>query len=80
MGSRRGSIDGLVTCDALMRILSQYTGKGLGLPMEERSTPPLFACLYTSRIVSFCQLAFSFKTQSLLTILSARVGQRETQR
>ena len=80
IGSRSGSIGGLVTCEALIRILSQYTGKGLGLPMEESSTPPLFACLYISRMVSFCQLAFSRSVQSLFTIFSARVGHRETQR
>ena len=45
IGSRRGSMGGVVTCDALIRILSQYTGNGFGLPMEERSTPPLEACL-----------------------------------
>ena len=43
MGSRSGSMEGLVTWEALMSILSQYTGMGLGLPMEESSTPPLSA-------------------------------------
>ena len=45
IGSRRGSMEGFVTWDALIRILSQYTGNSLGLPMEESSTPPEFACL-----------------------------------
>ena len=45
IGSRRGSIGGFVTCEALIRILSQYTGRGFGFPIEESSTPPLFACL-----------------------------------
>ena len=59
---------------------SQYTGSGFGLPIEERRTPPLFACLYISFIVSFCQFAFSRSVQSLLTIFSALVGQSDTQR
>ena len=41
MGSRRGSMEGLVTWEALSSSRSQYTGRGLGLPMEESSTPPL---------------------------------------
>ena len=45
IGSRSGSIEGLVTCEALSRSLSQYTGSGFGFPMEERSTPALDACL-----------------------------------
>ena len=45
IGSRKGSMEGFVTCEALIRILSQYTGSGLGFPMEDKSTPPLFACL-----------------------------------
>ena len=80
IGSRKGSIEGLVTCEALIRILSQYTGRGFGLPMDDNRTPPLFACLYISLIVSFCQFAFSRKVQSLFTIFKALVGQRETQR
>ena len=40
MGSRRGSMEGLVTWEALMSSLSQYTGRGAGLPMAESSTPP----------------------------------------
>ena len=45
MGSRKGSMGGFVTWEALMRMLSQYTGRGLGLPMELSSTPPVSACL-----------------------------------
>ena len=45
IGSRKGSIGGFVTCEALMRILSQYTGSDLGLPIELSSTPPVAACL-----------------------------------
>ena len=45
MGSRKGSIEGFVTCEALIRILSQYTGSDFGFPMEDKRTPPLFACL-----------------------------------
>ena len=45
MGSRSGSMGGLVTWEALIRILSQYTGNGFGLPMELKRTPPLLACL-----------------------------------
>ena len=44
MGSRRGSTGGFVTCEALMRSLSQYTGRRLGLPMDDSRTPPLSAC------------------------------------
>ena len=29
----------------LIRILSQYTGSDFGFPMEDKRTPPLFACL-----------------------------------
>ena len=78
MGSRSGSMGGLVTCEALMRIRSQYTGSGLGLPMDERRTPPLAACLYISLTVSLCQFAFSRRLQSLLTIFRALVGHRAT--
>ena len=45
IGSRSGSMEGFVTWEALRSILSQYTGSGLGLPMEDSSTPPLEACL-----------------------------------
>ena len=38
-------MEGLVTWEALMRILSQYTGRVLGVPIEDSSTPPLSACL-----------------------------------
>ena len=41
---------GLVTCEALTRILLKYMGFSVGLPIEESSTPPVFACLYTSFI------------------------------
>ena len=41
MGSRRGSMGGFVTWEAFSSSLSQYTGYSLGLPMLERSTPPL---------------------------------------
>ena len=78
IGSRRGSIGGFVTWEAFISILSQYTGKGLGLPIDESSTPPLFACLYISFIVLSDQLAFSPRRQSLLTILSALVGHNDT--
>ena len=50
------------------------------MPIEESSTPPLDACLYISFIVSPRQFAFSRSAQSLLIILSAWVGQKETQR
>ena len=40
-----GSIDGFVTCDALMRMRSQYTGRSFGLPMDERSAALVDACL-----------------------------------
>ena len=57
IGSRSGSMGGLVTCEALTSILSQNTGYGLGLPIEESSTPPEFACLYTSLMVALFQFA-----------------------
>ena len=45
IGSRSGSMGGLVTCEALTRILSQYTGSFLGVPMEESNTPPVEMCI-----------------------------------
>ena len=59
IGSLSGSIGGFVTCDAFIKILSQYTGRGFGLPIDDSKTPPLFACLYISFIVLFDQFAFS---------------------
>ena len=41
---------------------------------------PLSIFIGICLIVSFCQLAFSRRTQSLFTIFSALVGQRDTQR
>ena len=80
MGSRRGSMGGFVTCEALMRIRSQYTGRGWGLPMELSSTPPVDACLYISLMVAQDQFAFSRRQLSFFTILMAWVGQKDTQR
>ena len=45
IGSRKGSMGGFVTWEALSRSLSQYTGISLGLPMEDSNTPPVLACL-----------------------------------
>ena len=80
MGSRRGSMGGFVTCEALISSLSQYTGRGWGLPMELSSTPPVDACLYISFTVAQLQLAFSRRQFSFFTIFSAWVGQKDTQR
>ena len=71
---------GFVTCEALMRMRSQYTGRGWGLPMELSSTPPVDACLYISLMVAQDQFAFSRRQLSLFTILMAWVGQKDTQR
>src|SRR5574344_873442 len=71
IGSRSGSIEGLVTCDALIRILSQYTGRSTGLPIEERRAAPVAACLYTSVIVCALQFPLGRNVWSLLTIFSA---------
>ena len=57
MGSRKGSMGRLVTCEALTRSLPQYTGCVAGEPMEERSTPPVAACLHVSSINEDGQLA-----------------------
>ena len=80
MGSRRGSMGGLVTWEAFKRSLSQYTGYRWGLPMLERSTPPLVAWRYTSWMAWPDQLAFSRKVWPDFTIFRAWVGHRATHR
>ena len=80
IGSRRGSMGGLVTCDAFTSILSQYTGYSFGLPIDESNTPPVFACRYTSLIVWLLQFALILYVSSDFTIFKACVGQRQTQR
>ena len=80
IGSRSGSIGGFVTCEALSSILSQYTGYSFGLPIAERRTPPVSACLYTSVIVCWLQLELFLNLLGLSTIFNAPVGQMHTQR
>ena len=78
IGSRNGSMEGFVTCDAFISILSKYVGVSEGLPMDESSTPPVSACLYISLTARADQLPSLLGVLRFLMTFSAPVGHIST--